>query len=503
MVSDRSKEVTRREFLELGAGAAAGAALLSPLGQLLAAGGQRKPNLLFVFADQMRNASLGCMGNAEIHTPNLDQLAKEGVLFRNAISTYPVCTPYRGMLLTGRYATTTGCVANGVELNSSEVTIAELLKSSAYRTGYIGKWHLEMNGQPFVPKERRQGFDFWRVRNTGGPHWDSFCYGDDPNTQIPLPGYVPDATTKIAVEYIEQHAKQPFCLFLSWGAPHPAYDPPEKYEKMYNPAKLTQRRNVKGDEYRANLAKYYGMITNLDDNMRKLMAALDKAGIAQDTIVCFTSDHGDMMGSHSRFGKNVPWEESINVPFILRYPRLLRPAKTDLLLSTVDIMPTLLSLCGAQVPKSVQGRDLSYFLLGKNGKPVRGWPNSWPHILRPGPPHAVLIERVIAGRDPQLGVDAWRGIRTARYTYVRAKEKPWLLYDNQQDPYQLRNLIGQPQMKDVQQALDAELQNLLKKAGDDFASVAEWRQRIKGHSNPRLTDEETRGGRRGGRRRAR
>ena len=473
-MADDGKQITRREFIEYGVGAAAGATLLGPLGQLLAAQPTRKPNLLIVFADQMRNASLGCIGNAEIHTPNLDRLAKGGALFRNAISTYPVCTPYRGMLLTGRYATTTGCVANGVELNSNEITVAEVLKQRGYQTGYIGKWHLEKNGQPFVPKERRQGFDFWRVRNTGGPHWDSFCYGDDPNTQIPLPGYVPDATARIAVEYIEQHAKQPFCLFLSWGAPHPAYDPPEKYEKMYNSAKLTQRANVTSNEYRANLAKYYGMITDLDDNMGRLMATLDKLGIAQDTIVCFTSDHGDMMGSHGLIGKNVPYEESINVPFILRYPRRVKPAKTDTLLGTVGIMPTLLSLCGVPIPKAVQGTDLSPFLLGKGGKQ----------------PQSVLVERVIGGRDPQSGVDAWRGVRTARYTYTRGKGKPWLLYDNQQDPYQMRNLIGKPRAKAIQQELEAELQSQLKKAGDDFAPVAEWRQRIKGHASRRLDPEQ-------------
>lgn len=463
--------ITRREFIKGAAGVAATTALVNPFEELIAAPARRKPNLLFIFPDQMRAQSLGCLGNTDVHTPNMDKLAKGGLLFSNCISNYPVCTPYRAALLTGRYATTTGVVANGVELQNSEITIAEVLKGQGYKTGYIGKWHLEKNGDPFVPKDRRQGFDYWAVRNTGGPHWDSYYCADTPDP-VPMPGYAPDVQTKLAIDFIERNATHPFCLFLSWGPPHPKYDPPAKFAQMYDPAKLKQRKNVPNDTYRETLRQYYGAITALDSNVGKLIGALEKAGIADDTIVVFTSDHGDMMGSHGRIGKNVPWEEAINVPFILRYPRKVRAGgKTDLLLSTVDIMPTLLALCGAPIPKGVQGLDLSSHVLGKGG----------------AKPESVLIERVFAaGREPGIPVQGWRGVRTARYTYVRGKDTPWLLYDNVADPYQMKNLIDKPEAKSIREKLDAELGKWLKKIGDDFATPDEWRKRIRGHASPRL-----------------
>lgn len=463
-------DLTRREFVQLGIGAAAALTLGGTLESLQAAAAARKPNVLFVFADQMRAASLACLGCPDIRTPNMDKLARQGLLFSNCISNYPVCTPYRASLLTGRFSTATGVAANGVELQNKETTIAEVLKGQGYKTGYIGKWHLEKNNVAFVPKDRRQGFDYWAVRNNGGPHWDSYYCGDT-EEQIPMPGYVPDFATALAIDFINKNKTSPFCLFLSWGCPHPAYDPPKKYADMYDPEKLKQRPNVPDESYRETLRQYYGAITALDDNIGRLMTALDKAGVAQDTIICFTSDHGDMMGSQGRIGKNVPWEESINVPFIVRYPRRIKAGdKTDMLLSTVDIMPTLLGLCGAPVPKAVQGLDLSQQVIGKVGKK----------------PESVLIERVIAGKEPGIPVQEWRGVRTMRYTYARGKSKPWLLYDNVKDPYQKQNLVGKPEAKSIQAKLDAELTNWLKRVGDDFATADEWRKRVKDHCSPRL-----------------
>lgn len=471
MPTDLNHSLTRREFVQLGIKAATTFALAGSIGHLAdAAATQRKPNVIFVFADQMRAASMGCMGNTDVKTPNMDKLAGQGILFSNCISNYPVCTPYRASLLTGRFSTTTGVVANGVELQNKEVCIAEVLKGQGYKTGYIGKWHLEKHNQPFVPKDRRQGFDYWAVRNNGGPHWNSF-YCVDTEEPIPMQGYVPDGATKLATDFIEKNAADPFCLFLSWGCPHPAYDPPKEYADKYDPAKLKQRPNVPNDTYRETLGLYYGAITALDDNIGKLMASLEKAGIEEDTIICFTSDHGDMMGSQGRIGKNVPYEESIHVPFILRYPRKVKAGgKADTLLSTVDIMPTLLGLCEVPIPKEVQGLDLSSHVLGKGGKK----------------PESVLIERVIAGKEPGIPVAEWRGVRTARYTYARGKDKPWLLFDNVADPYQQKNLIDKPEAKAIQEKMEAELKGWLKKVGDDFATAAEWRKRVKDHANPRL-----------------
>ncbi|MDI6829684.1 MAG: sulfatase-like hydrolase/transferase, partial [Armatimonadota bacterium] len=151
-MTKEEKAISRREFISRSAGAA-GAALLGVFPSIAscAKADDRKPNIIFLFADQMRNASLGCMGNTEVHTPNMDRLAGQGLLFTNAISGYPLCSPYRAMLLTGRYGTSTGVVGNSVELPNTEITIAKVLKERGYKTGFIGKWHLEKSHDPFVP----------------------------------------------------------------------------------------------------------------------------------------------------------------------------------------------------------------------------------------------------------------------------------------------------------------------------------------------------------------
>ena len=471
MPSDRSKGVTRREFIARGAGFVAGATLLGSLGEIASCAKQeqRRPNVLFVFADQMRAASLGCMGNSEVRTPNMDELAKQGLLFTNAISGYPLCSPYRAMLLTGRYGSTTGEVANAIELPDSEITIAKALKQQGYKTGYIGKWHLEKSHDPFVPKNRRLGFDdYWASRNLGGETmFDNFYCADTPE-QITMPGYDADCQTDLAVEFMKKHAEDPFCLYLSWRPPHPPRQAPKEYLDMFDPKKLTQRPNVpKGTDDRKNMQVYYAMIADLDYNIGRLTKALEELGIAEDTIICFSSDHGDMLASQGLQGKNVPYEESIHIPFILRYPRRVKAGgKTDVLFNSVDVMPTLLGLCGAPIPKAVQGTDLSSFVLGKGGKK----------------PEAVLLQRIV-GRDKKIG--EWRGVRTDRYTYARTKTKGWLLFDNEKDPYQTNNLIDKPEYKEVQDKLEAELQKLLKKAGDDFAPTEEWIRRAKGRLSRR------------------
>ena len=424
---------------------------------------QKKPNVLFIFADQFRNCSLGCIGeDKDIRTPNFDRLASQGMLFTDAISGYPVCTPYRAMLMTGRYGTSTGMVSNEIELPKSEVTIAESFKQQGYKTGFIGKWHLEKTHDPFVPQENRHGFEFWASRNLGGEYFDSFYCTDTPE-QIPIPGYEMDGQTDIAIDFLKKNTKNPFFLMLAWRAPHPPIGAPEKYEKMYDASKLTRRPNVpKGTDLRADLVKYDGMITNLDDNMGRIMKALDDLGLAEDTIVCFSSDHGDMFGSQGLRGKNVPYEESINVPFIMRYPRAIKAGqKTDCMINSVDVMPTLLSMCDIAVPKAVQGMDLSSAILGKGGKK----------------PEAVLLQRIV---DVGNKADAeWRGVRTAQYTYARYRDKAWLLFDNEKDPFQMDNLVGKPKYKDIQAQLDAQLQAMMKKIGDKFEPSDAYIERFK------------------------
>ena len=457
-------KLTRREVLQKGLGMVAGVGALSALGRVAEAAATRKPNIIIVLADQMRYEELGCGGNKIIRTPNMDRMASQGCLFTNAISGNPVCSPYRGMMLTGRYGHTTGVVANDIALPSSEKTIAEILKPHGYSTAYIGKWHLFGNRAVRIPKERRHGFDYWASENCGHEYFNSPVWLSDTESKSVLPGYQPVAQTDLAIDYIKKHKDNPFLLVLSWGPPHVPNIAPEKYMNMYAPGSIKQSPNVQGD-YRETIAKCYGQVTSIDDDLGRLMKALQEAGIEDDTILVFSSDHGDMLMAHGQLQKQRPWEEAIHVPFILRYPEKIKAGRqTDVLLHPTDILPTLLSLAGVPTPSNVQGASLSPFALGKKARE----------------PESVFLQDILpCGQAVSTGITPWRGVRTKRYTYARRRKEGWVLYDNQKDPDQLNNLIDRPEAKKLQAEMEAELQKWLKRTGDDFATSQVWEDRIK------------------------
>jgi len=464
--------MSRREFLQQSSKYVATGAALASAPDLMAAVSkkQKRPNLLFVFPDMMRSQALACSGNDQVITPNLDKLAAEGMRLTNAISTFPICCPYRAMLMTGKFPLSTGVITNGPPLPEHELCIAEVLKSAGYKTGYIGKWHLNGHGgvgaaeRQFVPPgPKRQGFDYWAASNIIHNYFNSYYYRDT-NEKIMIEGWEPDTQTDLAIKYMENHkGDDPFCLFLSYGPPHDPYIAPEKFKKMYNPDKLKFRENVFLDlGNKEILLNYYAAITSLDWNMGRLMETLDRLGIADDTIVVFTSDHGDMIYSLYLFQKQWPYEESINVPFIIRYPRKIKSSRvSDLLLGAPDIMPTLLGLMGVAIPNSVEGKDLSAFLTGTATEPE---------------PDSALIEviTVCARSNDRCGMRAWRGVRTKRYTYARFHDEDWVLIDNKLDPYQRRNLIYNKKYKPLRDKLEAKLQQWLKKTNDPFLPASAY-----------------------------
>jgi len=412
----------------------------------------RQPNLLFVFSDQQRAQDAGFMGNAQVMTPNLDRLAEEGVVFTHAVSTCPVCTPYRAALLTGKYPLSNGMVLNDVRLPITERTIAHCLRDAGYRTGYVGKWHLDgrHRGGFTPPGPRRQGFDdFWAVANCTHDYMHSYYWRDEP-VPVWIEGYDADHFTDLSVGFIRDNAgQQPWSLFLSWGPPHdPCRLMPEDY-LIYDPDALELRPNATATD-RAELAGYWSHITALDRCFGRLMAALEESGQAEDTIVVFTSDHGDMLGSQGLQRKQKPWDESIMVPFVLRYPRAVPAGKrTDALLNAPDLMPTLLSLAGSPVPDGVEGLDLS---AAARSEPFEA-------------PSSAFIGNPCPFIEP---IPEWRGVRTNRYTYVRTPSGPWLLYDNLEDPYQLANLAADPARRSLRGELDGELNDWLTRLDDDF-----------------------------------
>jgi arylsulfatase A-like enzyme len=437
----------------------------------------RRPNVVFLFADQWRASATGYAGDPNIKTPNLDRLAKESVNFATAVSVCPLCTPYRAALLTGRYPTTTGMFTNDIPLPDKELCMGELFKSAGYETAYIGKWHVNAYGRfSYIPPERRQGFDYWKVAECDHSYPQSHYYaGDSPEKKF-WDGYDAYAQTKDAKQYIRDHAKEtkPFLLVVSYGTPHfPHATAPKEYLDMYPPDSLQLPPNVSEGKRAAVLKElpgYYAHCTALDKCLGEVVQSLQESGIADNTILVFTSDHGEMMGAHDVRPtiKQYPWDESIRVPFLLRYPAAHGKAgkcvKTPL--NTPDILPTLLALSGVGIPPEIEGADLSALVRTGDGASDRAalimnvWPNVDTKVLKP-----------------------YRCIRTSRYTYVLRLDGPWLMFDNQTDPYQMNNLVGKPEHIELQKQMNEQLQAELIKIGDDFRPsqyyLDKWAYKIK------------------------
>ena len=426
-----------------------------------------KPNVVFVLTDQWRAQDLGFVGNAQVKTPALDALSKEAVVFTNAISNIPVCTPARASLMTGKYPLSHGLFYNDKPLKSAENCIAEVYKENGYATAYIGKWHINGHApgetntdgrlKP-IPADRRQGFDYWKVLECTH-NYNNSVYFDENNVKHTWKGYDAIAQTNDAIKYMQANKNNPFVLFLAYGPPHAPYNSaPEKYQEIYKNVDIKLRPNV--PEENTEMAKeairgYYAHMSALDYCVAELQAAIKKLGLEENTIFVFTSDHGDMLYSQAEIKKQKPWEESILVPFMLKYPQKLKGGKElTKVFSYPDIMPTLLGLCNLPIPQSVEGIDYTGQLLGKEELDIDG-----ALITCPVPFHQWSYKS--GGRE-------FRGIRTERYTYAKDLKGPWLLYDNVNDPFQLENLVGNAAYRDLQNDLEQKLQKILDKQGDQF-----------------------------------
>lgn len=430
-----------------------------------------KPNVIVVFGDQWRGQATGYAGDPNVQTPVLDRLASQSINFVNAVSGCPVCSPYRASLITGQYPLTHGVFLNDLPLRQQGPSIAECYRDAGYDTAYIGKWHLEGHGRAeFIPRQHRQGFDFWRVLECTHTYNESYYYGETPEKKL-WDGYDAFAQTREAIAYIQKRdCENPFLLFLSWGPPHSPYQTaPQEFRALYDPTGLQMPPNVPEESMnraRETLAGYYAHISALDTALGWLIDALNEFGIAQDTLLLFTSDHGDMVGSRGEWDKQRPYEEAIRVPFLLRWPTGLghRCEELQAPIDAPHVMPTLLSCCGLPVPESVEGLDYAGY--------IRGGPN-------PGDDAALLQCPAPFGNWHRgRGGREYRGVRTARHTYVRDLEGPWLLFDNDRDPYQLDNLVNRTQHAALQDGLEGVLQKKLHERHDPFEPASyyleEW-----------------------------
>ena len=452
---------------------------------------QSHPNLVYVLADQLRYQSCGYAGDPRARTPSIDRLAAESMDFRNAISGHPVCAPYRASLFTGKYPSSTGMAINEMRLNPNHRCIGHVLGEGGYDTCYIGKWHLWANelgnhddprNSYTAPGPHRLGFDGeWRAYNFHHRYFDAYFHTDSPQ-RITIPGYEPDGQTDLAIDALLRSTAtdRPLALVLSYGTPHDPWSAdnvPGEYLDLFQDVEFPLPPNYRNEDdphadrwaqlrahEREELAEwmrvYYAMTSNLDCNVGRLLKAIDELGLRDDTIVVFTSDHGEMFGAQGRRAKNIFYEEAIRVPFLVRWPDHVPSGRaSDVCLNTPDIMPTLLGLLGLPIPAEVEGIDLSHAALG-----------------RPGPePEAALLQGMGCTATWEDGHE-WRAIRDKRFTYaIYRADGQELLFDNVDDPYQMYNLVDDAAHQETLDRLRAMLKTRMETLGDSFEACTWYR----------------------------
>ncbi len=446
--------MNRRDFVA-GAATALGATALSAQ-KIPKPSARKRPNLIYVFADQLRFSSCGYAGDSFARTPNIDRMAAEGCNFSQAISSTPVCAPYRASLMTGKYQSSTGMVINELRLSPEHECFGDALTKAGYQTAYIGKWHMWANEEGHhnlikngftPPGAYRLGFDgYWAAYNFNAHYQHAPYFLNDAVPHIRTQ-YEPDGQTDMAVNYVKtvDHSADPFALFLSWGPPHDPWgmnNVASEFLQLYRDVTLPLSPNYTTvpDSYTDALQRlpanydqkvhdwmkvYYAQVANLDWNLGRLLKAVDDAGIADNTLIVFTSDHGEMFGSHGRRAKLIFYEEAARIPFLMRWPKHI-PAKNtpQALLGTPDIMPTVLSLLNVSIPSTVEGIDLSRQALGKGGTD-----------------HEAAHMQGMGATAGWTDGTEWRALRDHEYTYaVYHRDGKELLFHNRKDPYQMKDL---------------------------------------------------------------
>ncbi len=461
--------MNRREFLVRSGLSCVGLGAAVRLASAAEGTTPKQPNIIYLLADQLRYQACGYAGDDKARTPNLDRLAGEGVSFRQAVSHMPVCSAYRASLFTGKHASSTGMVINELRINPNQVCLGHVLTQGGYDTGYIGKWHLYANqlgnhfepANSFVPRgPHRLGFDgYWAAYNFHHQYYGSYYHTESPEKVFYGEGvFEPDAQTDMALDFIskKRDGDKPFFLTVSYGTPHDPWvksNVPQKYYDMFKdvtfemPPSYSDEMDPYGDEW-SNIEKspkqidewmrnYYAMTANLDWNIGRIVQAVDEAGLGGDTLIVFTSDHGEMFGGHGRMKKNIFYEEAARIPFLMRWKgRIPAGSVSDACLNTPDIMPTLLGLAGlgSRIPKSVEGMDLSHAAQGKSG----------------AEPDAAFLMNTGACAVWEDGHE-WRALRDKRFTYAvfrgggrRNLPRKEVLYDHVADPCQMKDLVDDP-----------------------------------------------------------
>ncbi len=490
--------MNRRNFVANGVAATA-------IAPALFADKARRPNVVFILADQWRKHSLGFMQEDRVLTPNLDALAANGAVYRNALSTVPVCGPNRACLFSGKYSMHTGLLSNDCMLLPEHQTIGEISQAAGYQTAYIGKWHLGDNAKTakgtargYVAPEYRHGFDLWYKSEGHQPFRQPWFVGGDKDRTYPGGDWEPDFLADTASAFVKDREKgRPFALVMSFAPPHTGggkgfedrfnpgkvdkreatvetllgygYAAPAKYEQPYTEGGACHRRPVRanseplpGFEESKCVQGYFGAITSIDEAIGRFVQTLKTEGELENTILVFTADHGEMMGSHGRMTKGVWFQESVGIPMVIHYPAAIKPAGHANVFNSIDLLPTLLGLAGLPKPGTLDGTDFSRQL---RGEPMELPPHAFGAYYRGGAP----------GYETDKGWRHFRTVYTDRYTYLLAHGNnaqqvgaPEVLYDRETDPYERKPFKRGEGRDATMDQLKAALAGHLKQIGDPF-----------------------------------
>lgn len=432
-----------------------------------------RPNVLLITCDQMRGMAMSCSGDQNIHTPHLDRLAADGVRWNGMFTTSPLCCPARASMQTGFYPHNAGFnYHNNGHLREDRPTLAEHFAAAGYDTAHIGKWHLcgkrFSPDERYVPPEHHRGFAHWLGYEHGhDDYFRSVHYGHDHTPILPEAGqYEVDFQTDVAMTWVESHLASPWFMDLSFGPPHfPLTVANVKPQNLaaFKPDGLTPRANVPLDQLtaadRMEMAVYYAMIANIDANVGRLLAHLHSLGQLDNTVVVFTSDHGEMLFSHDHVYKRRMYEESIRVPFLIRHPEQIPAGRVaEGLGSLVDLVATLLDLAHLP-PAHTEGVSLAPVLRGEVSRSPRSSVPVGCHWLG------------CRARGGGHTKSPWRGLRTEQFAVTFLQDgpvaRPVELFDVHDDPYEMVNLAALPKYQPIVAELWGTLQEHFRATGDD------------------------------------
>lgn len=442
-----------------------------------AVAGERKANLIFVVTDDQAQWAVGAYGNREVKTPNMDRLAREGVLFRNAMCATPVCSPSRAAFLTGRYGTQVGITdwiapkeaQAGVGLPGDVVTWMQVLQRAGYATGLVGKWHL---GEQANQHPTRRGFDFFMGFLGGGNTPMDPTLEVDGKTKK-FTGPLPDHLTDAALGFVGKNRERPFALMLNFREPHAPYAPvPAEDSAPFKALDVTipDFPGLDVRQVKKLTTEYYASIHAVDRNLGRLLETLERLGLLENTIVLFTSDHGYMIGHHGLWHKgNGQWiagpnrgiqrgnmyDLALRVPLLVRGPGVAkRGMQLDQLVCNIDTFATVLGLLKVPAPADYrqEGKDFSPLLRGEK----IAWRDA--HFSQ------FDIHNGLGKASPS----SMRSVRTAKYHLVRQynKNHPDELFDLAADPGEMKNLYDEPAHREVRDGLQARLDAWMRSIDD-------------------------------------